>query len=239
MIHPRARVCEAEGVSVLTSAGRSATSIGVGYVLGTLASADMATRRATGASDAPIDIRTVGSSNPGAMNTAKSIGTRWGTAVFAADLLKGVAASYLGRRIGGPNAANLAATAAVAGHCYPPGRTGGKGVATSLGQVVGTFPYYLPLDIAVAVGTAAIPRWTQRTWVGTATASVVWVASSAVAHRRGWATGVDKAAPVGLPIGAALSSAIIAKRFLDQPLEDGKPIDDRAGDDGSLETVQQ
>ncbi len=212
-------------MSVLTNVGRSAISVGVGYVLGTIASADYAVRLATRSDETSVDIRNVGSTNPGAMNTAKSIGTGWGTGVFAADVLKGTVAAHIGRRIAGPTGANLASTAAVAGHCYPPGRSGGKGVSTSVGQVLGTFPYYLPLDVAVAVGTAAIPRWTQRTWVGTATASVVWVASSLLAHRRGWATGTDAPAPAALPIGAALSSAIIAKRFVDKPLEDGKPID--------------
>lgn len=201
--------------------------VGVGYALGNIPSADLANRFSRAADDS--DLRTVGSHNPGALNVARSLGKGWGVAVFATDVAKGVAAAAIARRIGGSNAANFACTAAVVAHCHPAsGRTGGKGVATSIGQVLGTFPRYLPLDAVVAAGTAALPQWTQRTWAGTAIASTVWVASATLAWSRGWSTGIDERAPIGLPIAAAISSAVIAQRFLQTPLVDGEPIGDRS-----------
>ena len=200
--------------------------VAAGYALGNLPSADIASHFSRTADDA--DLRTVGSHNPGALNAAQSLGKRWGAAVFAADVAKGVAAAIVARRISGSNAANLACTAAVVAHCHPAtGRTGGKGVATSIGQVLGTFPGYLPLDVVVAAGTAAFPRWTQRTWASTAVASTVWVASATIAWSRGWSTGIDDRAPIGLPIAAAMSSAVIARRFLQTPLVDGQPVEGR------------
>ena len=212
-------------VDIVPLLARTAASVGLGFVVGALPSADIASRFAATDNDAVIDLRATGSANPGAMNAGKELGKKWGAAVLAADVAKGAAAAVIGRFLAGPLGANLASTAAVAGHCYPPGRTGGKGVSTSIGQVIGTFPYYLPLDIAVGLATAALPKWTQRTWAATATASTVWVATSTLAVRRSWPTGIDRVASPSLPISAALTSVIIAKRFLDTPLTDGKPVD--------------
>lgn len=194
-----------------------------GYVLGNLSFADLAARMAK---NGDTDLRKSGSQNPGALNAGKELGARWGAAVLSADVGKAWAASTIGRRLAGPVGANVAACAAVVGHCYPAGtRSGGKGVSASIGQVLGTFPRYLPVDMAVAMATAAIPKSSQRTWVATAVASTVWVSSAAVAWRRGWPTGVDAVAPGALPLAAIVSSAVIGKRFLDEPLLDGKPIE--------------
>ncbi len=202
--------------------GRIGLAVATGYLLGMVPFADGAARLA----DRDTDLRKVGSTNPGAMNVATSVHKALGIAVFAADVGKGTLAGHIGRWLAGPVGANLAGAAAVAGHCYPlvpKGRTGGKGVSTSLGQVIATFPRYLPVDLAVGLATAASPRWKQRTWAATATAAATWVTASTLAYVRGWRTGTDAAAPMALPIASAVSSAIIAKRFLDTPLEGGKP----------------
>jgi len=193
---------------------RSLSGIAVGYVLGMIPIADLVNRAAN-----PVgpDLRAVGSQNPGALNSGKQLGIAWGATVLAGDVAKGAAAAAVGRRFGGPTVANLASAAAVCGHCYPIGRSGGKGVATSIGQVIGTFPTYLPLDLAVAAATAALPHprssSTKPTMAATAVASIVWVATSTVAWRRGWSTGVDAPASAALPVGAAISSLAIARRF--------------------------
>ena len=190
----------------------------VGYLLGTTPSADIAGRIAT---PDTIDLREAGTGNPGATNAAHVLGKKWGVAVLAADVAKAVLASAIGRTLAGQVGANAAATSAVIGHCYPawPGGTGGKGVAASIGQVVGTFPVYLPLDIAVAVGTAATPSLKERAFVANSVASAVWVTSSYLSWKKGWPTGWDKKAHVSLPIGAAISSVSIASKFLSNPIE--------------------
>jgi acyl-phosphate glycerol 3-phosphate acyltransferase len=180
----------------------------VGYCMGNVPSADIAARAAGGA-----DLRREGTQNPGAMNASHVLGKRWVVVVSALDIGKGSAAARIGHRLGGPSGANLAATAAVVGHCFPVGRAGGKGVATSIGQVVGTFPAYLPIDIGVAVGTSALPFFRQRTRIATAFASATWIGCATVAWCRHVRTpgGIEPTA--ALPLAAFASSAVIAARF--------------------------
>ncbi len=194
-----------------------------GYLLGTAPFADLAARFAGTGTDSPeaIDLRETGSGNPGAANAADVLGKRWGAAVLIADVAKAVLAGAAGRSLGGQTGANVAATAAVIGHCYPvwSGGKGGKGVAASIGQVIATFPTYLPLDIAVAVGTAAVPPLKERAFVANSVASTVWVASSYLAWKKGWPTGWDTHANQSLPLGAAISSVCIASKFVTNPSE--------------------
>ncbi|MEZ5247061.1 MAG: glycerol-3-phosphate acyltransferase [Acidimicrobiales bacterium] len=180
----------------------------VGYAAGNLPSADLAARAAGGA-----DLRTEGTHNPGAMNAAHVLGRTWGLAVSAADIAKGAAAARVGRRLAGPAGANAAATAAVVGHCFPVGRRGGKGVATSIGQVVGTFPSYLPVDMAVAGATSMLPFFAQRTRTATMVASATWVACATVAWRRHFRNPGGVAPTASLPLAALVSSLVIAVRF--------------------------
>lgn len=198
-----------------------------GYALGMVPFADIAARAAQrSAADRPgnpVDLREAGTGNPGATNAAHVLGRGWGAAVLAADVAKATAASFVGRQVGGPAGATIAATASVVGHCYPllPKKNrgkGGKGVAASIGQVVGTFPYYFPLDVAVAAGTAAAPSLKERAFVANSVASAVWVGTSYLAWKKGWPTGWDSHAHGSLPIGAAVSSVCIASKFLVNPL---------------------
>ncbi len=203
---PRVDSAAAAGVTRLAAAGI------VGYLLGTVPSADVAARLATGGS---TDLRTEGSGNPGGLNAAKVLGARWGYGVMAADIVKGAAATGIGRRLAGAVGAHLGGTAAVVGHCHPVWNRfrGGKGVAASVGYCVVGFPAYFPLDLVVAAATAASPRWRQRAFAATAAASVSWVLAGIVWWRRGWANAWGPPATVALPIGAAVSSAVILGRF--------------------------
>ena len=178
-----------------------------GYLLGMIPSADIAARVARRS-----DLRLSGTGNPGGMNASHVLGKSWGAGVSVADIAKGVAAARLGRALAGDAGANLASTAAVGGHCFPLGRTGGKGVATSIGQVIGTFPVYLPLDAAVALATSVMPL-KQRTRTATTVASITWVATAAHWWWHGWRNPGGVMPTVSLPLAAAASSAIIALRF--------------------------
>lgn len=160
-----------------------------------------------------VDLRAAGTQNPGAMNASHVLGPRWGALVSAGDIGKGLAAARVGRRLAGPTGASVAASAAVIGHCFPIGRTGGKGVATSIGQVIGTFPAYLPVDIAVAVGTSALPFFAQRTRTATAVASATWIGCATIAWRRQWRVANGERPTAALPLAALVSSAVIAARF--------------------------
>jgi len=192
---------------------RTFAAAAIGYACGLIPSADIVTRlTARGA-----DIHSQGTGNPGALNVANTLGAPAGTIVMVSDIAKGFVAGRLGRHIAGPAGANAAATAAVVGHCFPVtnGFRGGKGVAASVGQVLATFPPYFPLDLAVAAAAAANPRWKQRTFAANSVASAVWVGASLVWWRRRWPNGWGPAPTASLPVGAAVSSAVIAWRFVD------------------------
>lgn len=82
------------------------------------------------------DIRALGSGNAGATNILRTIGFKAAAPVFILDMLKGVAAVWLGKSFSGsPLVVALCALAAIAGHNWPVwfGFRGGKGIATSLG----------------------------------------------------------------------------------------------------------
>ena len=153
----------------------------VGYLLGSVPSADLAGRFAIRGG---IDLRVAGSGNPGATNAAKVLGARWGAAVLVVDVAKGVAAGFAGRALGGDVGAYLAATAVIAGHILPLWSRfrGGKGVATSAGAVLAVFPAYFPIFIALAAGTAiatrdaeTVARVSGVAWI---IAAVVWWTAS-------------------------------------------------------------
>lgn len=161
------------------------------------------------------DPRRSGSGNPGAANVASTIGPAAGLLTLGADIAKGAAAGRIGHRIAGALGADVAATAAVVGHCHPVWRgfDGGKGVATSVGQVLSTFPAYFPIDLAVAVATASIPGVKQRAFAATTVSSVAWVAGSTLWWRRRLPNGWGPTPSVSLPVGALVSSLVIRGRF--------------------------
>jgi acyl phosphate:glycerol-3-phosphate acyltransferase len=192
--------------------GRLLAAAAVGYAAGTFPSADVATKLAT---RGDVDLRAVGSGNPGAANAIKVLGPAWGYAVMAADIAKAAGAAAAGRRLCGTDGAHVAGTAAVVGHCWPVwnGFRGGKGVAASVGQCLVTFPAYFPIDLAVAGLTSASPRWKQRAYAATAVASACWVAAGVMWWRRRWPNLWGPPPTSALPLAAAASSAVILDRF--------------------------
>lgn len=191
---------------------RTAATTGAAYLLGAIPSADIAGRLAT---RGRVDVRIAGSGNPGALNVGTVIGPKWGAAVMVADIAKGFAACRLAGRAAGPTAMQLAGSAAVAGHCHPvwTGFRGGKGVATSVGQVLATFPAYFPLDFAVAAASVASPWFKERARASMTISSTVWVVSSAIWWRRQLPNAWGPRPTAALPVASAISAALILNRF--------------------------
>jgi glycerol-3-phosphate acyltransferase PlsY len=183
-----------------------------GYLLGTVPTADLVARRLTGGR---VDLRRAGSGNPGGANAAQVLGARAGAIVMAGDIAKGAAACAAGAVVAGPGGAHLAGTSAVVGHCFPVwnGFRGGKGVAASVGQCLATFPAYFPIDLAVAGATASIPGLRRRAAVATMVSSVCWVLGGLVWWRKRLPNLWGPRPGVGLPLSAAVSSAVIAYKF--------------------------
>lgn len=90
-----------------------------------------------------INIRVVGSRNPGATNVWLHVGRGWGILVALLDGLKGFASVSLAQ-LSGLNLAMILAAgfASILGHCFMPFSkfNGGKGVATSAGVLITVFP---------------------------------------------------------------------------------------------------
>ncbi|MDQ6765043.1 MAG: glycerol-3-phosphate 1-O-acyltransferase PlsY [Verrucomicrobiota bacterium] len=132
--------------SVLTAATVPVGVVIMGYLLGSVPFGFIA-GRING-----IDIRLFGSHNIGATNVLRTLGKRWGAAVFVADALKGAMSvgitMFLVRNLGGTGSVRqvysiLAAAACVVGHSFPLWLKfkGGKGVATSAGAIVAIMPF--------------------------------------------------------------------------------------------------
>ncbi|RRJ66352.1 glycerol-3-phosphate 1-O-acyltransferase [Paenibacillus oralis] len=90
-----------------------------------------------------IDIRQHGSGNAGATNTLRVLGKGPAILVLALDVLKGIAAVWLGRWLGGGDewTAALCGIAAIIGHNWPIyfRFRGGKGIATTIGVMATLF----------------------------------------------------------------------------------------------------
>jgi acyl phosphate:glycerol-3-phosphate acyltransferase len=194
-----------------------------GYLLGTVPSADLAARLAPGER---VDLRARGSRNPGGVNVFRVLGDTLGRAVIVVDVVKGFAACAAGRAAAGDVGAHVGGVAAVVGHCYPlwNGFRGGKGVATSFGQCLYTFPAAAPLDLALGIGVARVPGLRQPALVSTTVSSGVWLAASVVWWRRELPNSWGPPPTAALPLANAASVLVIATRFA-RALRLGHPDD--------------
>ncbi|MDQ1426430.1 MAG: acyl phosphate:glycerol-3-phosphate acyltransferase [Acidimicrobiaceae bacterium] len=198
----------------------------VGYLIGTFPSADLAARRVSGGE---IDLRTAGSGNPGGMNARRLLGRRAGTSVITADVAKGATAGLVGRLVAGRTGSHVAATAAVVGHCYPVwnGFRGGKGVATSAGQCLATFPVSVPITAAGAALTAS-SAGERRAMTATAASCVVWVVTALLWWRKRWPNLWGPRVTAALPVAALVSSAVVLGRFAVRPTDAPAGVQPRA-----------
>lgn len=177
----------------------------VGYLFGTVPSADIASRIASRGS---VDLRIAGTGNPGAMNAAGQLGTGWGVAVLIADVAKGSLAARAGGYIAGDDGAYTAGTAVIAGHIFPLWRKfrGGKGVATSAGASLVLFPAYFPLDAAVAALSAVRSANADR---AIEISSLAWASAAVLWWRAGWPNAWGPRPSAGLPAFALISAIIM------------------------------
>lgn len=108
-----------------------------------------------------VDIREVGSGNPGASNVLRTLGRFPAAMVFLGDMMKGVVGAAIGFFLtADPNWGFAGGFAAVVGHCYPIFHRfkGGKGVATATGVLLFTVPIVALID---AVTWAVFARVTK------------------------------------------------------------------------------
>ncbi len=119
-----------------------------------------------------VDLRASGSGNIGATNVGRVMGKRWGLLCFLLDVAKGFAPVFLAGMIlhghegvavlspGGQMLWLSTALGCILGHVFSVWLKfrGGKGVATSLGVLLGIYPYF------TWAGLAVFALWITITW---------------------------------------------------------------------------
>lgn len=119
----------------------------VGYLLGSVSFAVLV------AKSQGVDIFKEGSGNPGATNVKRTLGSKWGNAVFALDALKGLLAAGwpllvfdadTGLKLG-----VIGLVASIVGHSFSVFLKfrGGKGVATTMGGLLALMPLVLLIGL--------------------------------------------------------------------------------------------
>lgn len=161
----------------------------VGYLVGAINPAALIAR----AFD--IDLQHIGSGNPGATNVGRALGPRWAVLVGFLDVLKGFLPAFAFGALVGQTPGEVAGIAAVVGHITSPflrGR-GGKGVATTLGAILGVQPLLaIPVLVAFGIGVAI----SRRVGIGAVVGAVVLIVSGVI----GWAVGWTDATDMGFAI---------------------------------------
>jgi glycerol-3-phosphate acyltransferase PlsY len=109
-----------------------------------------------------VDPRDIGSGNIGATNVARAAGKTAGVLTLIGDVSKGLLPVVLAGQIGlGHEARALVGLAAFGGHLYPCflGFEGGKGVAISLGILLGLAPLGMAVAVPTFLLTVAVTRY--------------------------------------------------------------------------------
>lgn len=142
-----------------------------------------------------IDIRTVGSGNPGTSNVMRVLGKRRAAIVLVGDGLKGVIAALIGAAMVDPNFGYVTLFAAVVGHSFPAWHrfNGGKSVATAIGgilylsPIVGVVLAVVWLALVLVWKTASIASLTVMVLLvpglaiaGETTVELLWAGATAV-----------------------------------------------------------
>ncbi len=123
------------------------------------------------------NLREIGSGNIGATNVLRTGSKPAAAATLILDAAKGAAALLLARAITAEDAAQLAALAAMIGHCYPVWLkfSGGKGISTFLGILLAlAWPVGLATCLAWIIG-AGLSRMSSMGGLVAAAASSILV----------------------------------------------------------------
>lgn len=128
-----------------------------------------------------VDIRSIGSGNPGATNVSRAIGKSYGIAVYVLDMLKGFLPVFAADRLFGSASHGLlpilCAVGVICGHTFPVflGFKGGKAAATGSGVFLWLATIPLLIALAVWLITVAITRYVSLGSILSAISVVVCV----------------------------------------------------------------
>jgi acyl phosphate:glycerol-3-phosphate acyltransferase len=124
-----------------------------------------------------VDIRTLGSGNPGATNVWRTLGFKLGIAVALLDIAKGAGAALLGLWLGGDLVGVLAGIAAMVGHWRPlflGFARGGKIVATTGGVALAVAPLAALSAAAVWILVFFLTRYASVASIVAAVSLPLW-----------------------------------------------------------------
>lgn len=158
-----------------------------------------------------VDVRSLGSGNPGATNVLRIAGPVPALAVLLLDLGKGGAMILVGRWLGAPDTVlGLAAVAAVVGHVLPLyfGFRGGKGVATTFGAAACLSPGGAVLAALVFI---LVVGWKRYVSLGSIAAAGSFPMLVYLGGRAGW----FEAPGTALLLSAAALGALVVLRHRD------------------------
>lgn len=119
-----------------------------------------------------IDIKKEGSGNAGTTNATRVMGAKAGLITLAVDILKGVAAVFLGRALGGEALGMICGLCVFLGHVFPViyKFRGGKGVATAFGALTAINPAMGLTELGLVIlGVATTRRMSGGSVVGAVT----------------------------------------------------------------------
>ena len=173
-------------------------TIGIGYLLGSIPFALLLTRRQG------IELRNVGSRNPGAANVLRALGVGPAVGVMLLDAAKGTVAVTVARFMSDDIAVvTSAGIAAIVGHIYPVWCRfrGGKGVAASAGVFAALAPMATAIAVLVFVATTAATRFISA---GSIAGAVALPVAAAVGN-----------APNPVEAGTLLAAALVIVRHRD------------------------
>ncbi|MEW5802314.1 MAG: glycerol-3-phosphate 1-O-acyltransferase PlsY [bacterium] len=125
-----------------------------------------------------VDIRQVGSKNPGATNVLRAVGKKPAIFTLLGDLGKGMAASILGKVfLSSSGLAAIMGFMAIIGHDWSifSRFRGGKGVATSLGVFLILAPLPAVLALLTWLGVFAVSRYVSLASVSAAMVLPVFI----------------------------------------------------------------
>jgi glycerol-3-phosphate acyltransferase PlsY len=148
----------------------------LGYLLGSIPTAVW-----VGKKYYDVDVREHGSKNAGATNTFRVLGKKAGKLVLLIDIMKGLIATllpliFLNDKLGSDILINiqlLTSMACVLGHVFPifANFDGGKGVATSLGVIIGLHP---PAALLALLGFLIVYILSAFVSLGAITAAIIF-----------------------------------------------------------------
>jgi acyl phosphate:glycerol-3-phosphate acyltransferase len=186
-------------------------SLTIGYAIGSVPTAGMLARLRG------IDLRALGSGNPGANNALRTGGPGLAAAVLLVEASKGYLAVWLGMAVGGEPGAIAAGLAAIAGNVFNIWYRfgGGKGLGISLGVLAAAWPVALVPTVVVLVASVLASR---SAGIASLAGLAALVIEGVVWEDTGWPTGGVTANGQLLVLALGMALLMGWKHWRDSPL---------------------